>query len=555
MAGNSGPVRASGRKGIPLFALFLLFYIPLIPVFYRFFSELSGREWGMALMKVLQSASLQRSLKFTLIQAVLSALLSILFALPGAALFSRYRFPFKKALLSLSSVSFILPPILVVLAFVQFWGKQGWVNQIWQFIRPEAEPIRVLYSAKAILMAHVFYNLPLALRFIYDGWSTIPQNQNEAAASLGASPRAAFMRIILPQLMRSVLSAFLIIFLYCFLSFSIILVLGGGPRYSTLEVEIYQQIKFSGNYVSGGITALIELSISLMVLLCYFYFENRGKRMDHPEMELGDNRELNRPGKILLLFYSVLYLLFLAAPMMALISQSFIYRKGWGAEAQFSLHWYQSLFRGQGQSGSRSLLAIANSLRYALASTGLILLISTAIAHWSLKKRLALPRFTQILVLLPMGISSVILALGYLTLSVKLPYESPVKSLLIILIHLFISLPFAYRSVSNRIGQIPPSLIMAAENLGASPLRTLIHIEWPVLKQALFTGAIFAFALSMGEVNAVLILSGPEQSTIPLEIYRMIGHYNFNGASAMGSLLILITLAAFWLLEKSKHEH
>lgn len=544
MAGNSGSINMKNKRGIPLFALFILFYIPLFPVFVRFFADLNSREWGNAILEVLQSASLQRSLRFTLVQAFFSALFSILLALPGAALFAHYRFPFKKALLSLSSVSFILPPILVVLAFVQFWGKQGWVNQIWHWINPQAEPLRILYSAKAILMAHIFYNLPLALRFIYDGWSTLPQNQVEAAASLGASPAKAFFRVVLPQLLRSILSAFLIIFLYCFLSFSIILVLGGGPRYSTLEVEIYQQIKFSGNYISGGLTALLELGISLMVLAAYFYFESRSRRLDHPDIRVGGSRNLNRVGTLLLVLYSCLYVFFLAAPMLAMVAQSFLFKRGWAGERTFSLYWFKSIFQGPG------LSAILNSLRYALTSTGLILLISTAIAHWQLKKRLFFPRFTQILVLLPMGISSVILALGYLTLSVRLPHDSPVKSFLIVFIHLFISLPFAYRSLSNRIEQIPPSMIMAAENLGASPLKTLLYIEWPLLKQALQTGAVFAFALSMGEVNAVLILSGPEQSTIPLEIYRMIGHYNFNGASAMGSLLIIITLLAFWLLEK-----
>jgi len=557
VAGSNFSVRGKIKKerSLPLFLLFILFYIPLFFVFIRFFADKEAADFSKGILKILQTASIKRTLIFTLLQALLSALFSILLAFPGAALFSHYRFKAKKALLSLSAISFILPPILVVLAFVQFWGQNGWVNQLWTFLAPGADKLKILYSAKAIIMAHIFYNLPLALRFLYDGWQSIPKTQQEAGYSLGASPARTFFRVTIPQLLPSVLSSFLIIFLYCFLSFSIILVLGGGPRYSTLEVEIYQQIKFSQHYFTGGLLALLEISISILAVTVYLYLERKRHHYEMDQIRMDDGAPLNRSGRILLWCYTILFMLFLAAPMVSMVSKSFLYSGGaWSGKQQLSLHWFQSIF-SLADRNFLSLKAIMNSLFYAFSSTLLVTVLCSLLGHLSLHHKLAAPKFTQFILLLPMGISTVILSLGYLILSVHLPNAPWVRTSLIIIIHAFTAIPFAYRAMINRIEKLPPNLIEAAQILGAPSEKVFNRIEWPMLRPAIITGALFSFALSIGEVNAVLVLARTEQTTIPLAIYRLIGNYNFNGASAMGTLLIFITLGIFLLLEKWNHEN
>ncbi|MDA3851575.1 MAG: iron ABC transporter permease [Spirochaetaceae bacterium] len=539
------------KMGLPLFPLLLLFYLPLFGIFFKLFQQEGAGAMAGQLKELLGSPSFLRTLGFTISQAALSAVFSLLLALPGAALFSRYDFPFKKLILSLSFISFILPPILVVLAFVQFWGNQGWVNQFIRWIFPQSQGIHILYSGKAIILAHVFYNLPLALRLIYDGWSSLPHSQEEAAYSLGCSPLKTFRKVIFPQLLPSVGSSLLLIFLYCFLSFAIILVLGGGPRFSTLEVEVYQQIKFSNNYLKGGMIALIEMALGMLLMWSYLKIESRRTLGYSQTLRHEDMKPLAGQGKWLLIIYLLFYMFFLAAPLLAMISKAFIIQRGWNGPREFTLTWFAALFTPG--HGMLSLKAILTSLKYALGSTLLVLNISLFLGHQMLRKKILFPRFTEMLILMPLGISSVLLALSYLRISMGLSHNSPLKGLLIIGIHCIIALPLAYRSLVQRIHQLPVNLTEAAQSLGAKPWRLFTKIELPLLKPILRTSALFAFALSMGEVNAVLILSQPGDVTIPLAIYRLMGSYNFNGASAMGTLLIFITMAAFILMEKRNH--
>jgi len=93
------------------------------------------------------------------------------------------------------------------------------------------------------------------------------------------------------------------------------------------------------------------------------------------------------------------------------------------------------------------------------------------------------------------------------------------------------------------------STIEAATSLGAGRLKTFIKIELPQIKTGIVTAAIFSFAISMGEMNASIMLAPSNFVTIPLAIYQLIGSYNFYGACALGSILLLISLLSFKLID------
>ncbi|MBN2627576.1 MAG: iron ABC transporter permease [Spirochaetales bacterium] len=540
--------RLSGRlPGASLLLVLLLFYLPLAVILSRsLFSE--GRLTGENLIFVFSRPLYGRLILFTLAQAFLSALVSLAAALPCAALFVHYDFPLKKLLLSSTTLSFILPPILVVLGFVIFWGNRGTTNNLLMSILNRDEPpLKVLYSFRAIILAHAFYNIPLALRFFYNQWAALPRSHYEAARLFGASRGQMFGRVIWPRIAPAAASSFLIIFLYCFMSFAIILVLGGGPRYSTLEVEIYRLIKFNLDFSRGSALALVETLFCLIAMLIYL-------KSDRGEEDLAAE-ELLAPakltGKVLPLFlaYLLLSALFFGGPMIALIGESFRYSPTKTGAARFSLHWYGRLFSPDSRTGAEmTFRAVRNSLYFALWTTAAATLTGTAAAFLVHRKRTVLPRLTELLLLLPMGISSLILALGYLFLSTRLNSGPFWDDLSVIMAHTFIALPFVYRSVGTALAQTDGSLRESALIQGAGELQTLYYIELPLLAKPLITGALFAFALSMGEINAVLILSSPERVTIPIAIYRLIGSYNYPGACAMGTLLILLSLGVFFIM-------
>ncbi|MDA3939726.1 MAG: ABC transporter permease subunit, partial [Spirochaetia bacterium] len=208
-------------------------------------SAIYTNEGGLTLKNITQIISSEyhrRIISFTLFQALLSTLFTIILGLPGAWLLATKDFPGKKLLKAVSAVPFVLPSILVVLGFVIFFGNNGFLNKTLMSLTGQSEPVfKILYSLKAIILAHTFYNFPIVLRLVSTLWEKLDPSIANAAMSLGAGKIRLFFTITLPQILPAILASAALVFVFCFTSFAVILVLGGGPAYTTIEVEIYRQ--------------------------------------------------------------------------------------------------------------------------------------------------------------------------------------------------------------------------------------------------------------------------------------------------------------------------
>jgi len=132
-------------------------------------------------------ALVMKSLWFTIKQSIASTVLALIVGLPGAWLAARFRFPGRDALLVLSAIPFCFPPILVILAFVTYYGNQG---MLWAFLSSVLGVSRqyhgVLYSFWGLAAVHAFYNFPIVIHQVSALWMRIPESQEEAARMLGA---------------------------------------------------------------------------------------------------------------------------------------------------------------------------------------------------------------------------------------------------------------------------------------------------------------------------------------------------------------------------------
>jgi thiamine transport system permease protein len=537
-----------------LLFLGLFFYYPLITVLHGGIRGTEQRFSLQPLVSLLADGYYRRIILFTFTQALLSTVLAVLFGLPGAYLLARFRFPGKRLVRALTTIPFVLPSILVVLGFVLFFGNNGILNRaLMSWLQLDEPPLRVLYSLKAILLAHAFYNFPICIRIVSGLWSRINPHLEEAARSLGARGWRLFRRVTLPQIMPGVLASAALIFIFCFMSFAVVLVLGGGPRYATLEVEVYRLAKVGLDLGAASRLAAIGSLLTLLFLYVYIKLQQRASFAE----AAGAGWEL-RPlsavfGKagaltaLAVLVYLVLMAVVVLAPMLSVVYFSFLRRFGWAGQTHLSLHWYRMLLGGS-LSGVSYLRAIHNSLIYGALTVLCALPLGTAIAYLTGRKQFFGRHGLETLAMLPMGVSTIILGLGYLKLA-------PVFRLTggragIVAAHTVIAYPFVIRAVSSMVRKISPSLPEAARSLGANPRRLFFKIELPLLKPGILAGAAFAFAISLGEINATLMLYKPSLISIPVAIYRLISSYNFFAACAMGSLLMLTSLLAFIVIDR-----
>ncbi len=520
-----------------IFMLLILFLIPLSLNFSYAF-----KDNGRALIEIFTDSYTLHLLRFTLTEAILSALISVLAALPFAAFFSAYRFPLRRTVLTLSGLSFTIPTILVVLGFVIWYGNNGLLNAfLMKILGRDYSVIYVLYSFKAIILAHVYLNFPIAFLLITNAWTGMSDSQEKASYTLGKGKLKTFLVITLPRLRGAIIAAFILIFLYCFSSFAIILVLGGNPAFSTFETEIYRRVHV--NVDREGAAALSLFSFFITGILLIITSRTRSVK----KAERRERRLKKAEGKSLIaaVFIILMILLFILPPMLSIVYRAFFTKAG-----DFTLRAWEDIARKSTGFSSSAILAIINSFLIALTSSLFAVLLGSRIALATAKTG---SRILPVLSSLPMAAGSVTLGLGFSLLAVTVEHDSLFFSyMLVIASHLIIVLPFAVRTIIPGAEAIPSSLAKASYTLGISRGKTVRKVENPLLSSYKRKAFAFAFALSLGEVNATLTLSDGHVTTLPILIYRMIGSYNYQGAAALGTLLLLEALIVFIIGEGGK---
>ncbi|MFQ3662023.1 MAG: iron ABC transporter permease [Chloroflexaceae bacterium] len=546
---------------LPVAFLALVFFYPLLAI-----ARLSFADGMAGLFETLRARYYWRVLAFTTAQAALSTALTLALGLPGAYIFARYEFPGKSLLRAVAGVPFVMPTVVVAVAFGALLGPRGLINQALQALFGPATPLR-LGGLQTVLLAHVFYNYTVILRLVGGFWANLDPRLEQAAAVLGASRLRVLLRVTLPLLAPAIGAAALLVFIFTFTSFGVMVILG-GPRLATLEVEIYRQTAQALRLDVAATLALIQLVCTLGLSLVY----TRLAAQAVTPLELQPRSHTARPPrtrreKLLVGATMLLITVFLGAPLAALALRSML-APGPGAP-RLTLAAYLAL--GQNLTGSAFFVpptvAIANSLRIAATTTLLALSLGVPAAYLLARrpvspqpgvspreKRLAAVALLDALFMLPLGTSAVTLGLGYLVaLSVPALGGLRTSPWLIPVLHTLVALPFVIRALVPVLRARNPRQREAAALLGASPAQAWLRVELPQIAPALATGAVFAFTVSLGEFGATLLLARPEAPTLPVMIFRFLGQpgaLNYGQALALATILMLVTAASFLLLER-----
>ncbi|MDT3389950.1 MAG: iron ABC transporter permease [bacterium] len=536
MTGRDGFYR---RKALPaLIVTAVVFILPMGAVFLKAFTS-SGEP-----LKTFSDPYTWRLLGFTVWESFLSALISVLLAVPFAVFFSRYTFFGRRAILTMSDAAFALPAILAVLGFIIYYGNNGMVNNALAAVSGGAWSVKILYSFKAIILAHVYLNFPVAFSLITSSLSSMPDTEEKTSRLLGASEFTTFIRITLPKTWSTLLAAFTLIFLFCFPSFLIVMSLGGNPRYFTMEAEIYKRTYTDVNPSSSA--ALAVFSFVIMVILLLITGSGREeKRVSRSRRVLCRTSGNTRAAAIVL---SLVIFLFMAPPMLSILYRAFFTKDG-----SFTLKAWSAIAARTKSGTATSLSAVLNSLLVASLSAFIATNMACAISMGAARTG---SRLTALLTSLPMAIGSVSMGLGFSFIAARMPVRNIFTSYLMVLAaHTVVVLPFAVRSILPGARRIPLRLALAAQTLGGDSEEAYRLIEKPLLKPYRRRAFAFAFALSLGEVNATLALSEGRVTTIPILIYKMINQYNYQGASALAVILLTIAMIVFAVGETGGDEY
>ncbi|MEN9933996.1 MAG: hypothetical protein RLZZ387_575, partial [Chloroflexota bacterium] len=403
---------------LPLAFLGALFLYPLASILRL---SLGGAGEGVAVL--LSDRYYLQVLWFSAWQAALSTVLTLALGLPAAYAFARYSFPGKALLRAIATVPFVLPTTVAAAAFAALLGPRGLLNEWLQaslgLSRP---PVQALGTLGAVLLGHAFFNYSVVLRIVGGFWATLDQRLEQAAATLGGSRRQVFLHITLPLALPAVGAAALLVFIFCFGSFGVVLLLG-GPRFATVEVEIYRQTAQLLRLDVAAALALVQVAATLAMTLAYTRIQARASA----PLERRAAASVATPprtwaARAFVTANIAVLLLLVGAPLLALAVRSIT---SLGPEGGFTLEHYRAL--GENRRGSFFFVpparAVLNSLGFAAAATALALVVGVPAAYLLASRtpasparaaRRGRPRITRlantlldVLFTLPLGVSAV----------------------------------------------------------------------------------------------------------------------------------------------------
>jgi thiamine transport system permease protein len=520
---------------VPLAVLGVFFVLPVVGMVGRGFLPDGHLDIG-GVLDVLTRPEIRRALWFTVWTSTVATATALLLGLPAAYALHRLAFPGRTALRALLVVPFVLPTVVVGVAFQLLIGSGGPLA----FLGLDGSPV-------AIVAGLVFFNASVVIRVVGGTWESLDPRAGEAAAALGASPWRVLRDVTLPALRPAVVSAATVVFLFCATAFGIVLTLG-GLRYSSVETQIYLLTTDLLDLQGAAALSVLQLLVVILLLLA----AARARRT--PDAALVRSRaRLRRPSRTDLpaLAATAALLLLVVGPLATLVAESLRVDGAW------SLANYRAL---QTPGSHQALLvpvtdAVVNSLRIAVDATWMSLLLGLAVATLVTRRSRTrgerrLRAVLDGLFMLPLGVSAVTLGFGFLITLGRPPLALRDSPLLIPVAQALVALPLVVRVLVPVLGGIDDRLRQAAATLGASPARALLVVDLPVVWRPLLAAAGFAFACSLGEFGATSFLVRDDRPTLPVVIFRLISHpgdLNY-GMALAGSVVLGGTTALVMLL-------
>jgi thiamine transport system permease protein len=469
------------------------------------------------------------ALRFTLVQATLSAGISVALAVPIARALARRRFIGRGILITVMGAPFILPVIVAVLGLLTVFGRAGWINQITGII---GLPHIQIYGLHGVVLAHVFFNLPLATRLILQGWQEIPAERFRLAAQLGFGRGAMFQQIEYPLLRRVIPGALAVVFAICLSSFAVALTLGGGPRATTIELAIYQAFRYDFDLARAALLSVLQLGLTILAAL--MVLQSAGGTGFNGGLGRAVRRwdGQNLAAKTGDMACIALAAAFLMLPLAAVVLAG---------------------LKGLPDVATLMLRPAVISLSIALISTVILLLLALPMAVAT-----ALGRGAGLLEtagLLGLAASPLVIGTGLFILIRPVADPTALALPVTALVNAVMALPFALRILIPRAREIIHRHGRLALTLGMAGGPFVRRILLPGMRPQIGFAAGLTAALSMGDLGVIALFADPDFATLPLQIYRLMGAYRMQDAAGAALMLLVLSLAIFWLFDRGGRWH
>ncbi|WP_075708929.1 thiamine/thiamine pyrophosphate ABC transporter permease ThiP [Vibrio panuliri] len=472
--------------------------------------------------------------QFSFYQSFLSTLISVGFALPVAHALSKRDFKGKNLLLRLFSSTLVLPVLVGVFGLLAIYGNSGLFADLFAYFGDEL-PFSI-YGLNGILLAHAFFNLPYAARLLLQALESIPQEQHKLCAHLGMSQWQKFKWVEWPRLRQQLPHVSGLVFMLCFTSFATVMALGGGPKSTTIELAIYQAIKFDFDLQAGALLAIWQMLLCGVLALTIQRLAKpvavSSGSMTHQRYLVNDTLGWQIWDGAWILIASLL----VVPPLLVVIVS--------GLNSQLvsvlsDVRFWQALLASLQVAVVASVIAL---------SAGLAVLTTSRRLRLNHKARRAdqIELLGTIILVTP----GLVISTGLFLLLRNITDVFSFAFFIVVAVNALMGLPYVVKTLSQPMLQIEQQYQYLAASLGLKGWQRFKVIEWRGLQKPMAHAFSISFMLAIGDLGAIALFGGQEFRTLPLYLFQLLGSYQMEAAGVVSLTLLLLSVVCFTLIEK-----
>ncbi|KJY82026.1 thiamine ABC transporter permease [Vibrio galatheae] len=475
----------------------------------------------------------QHVTKFSFYQSFLSALLSVGFALPVAHALSRRQFIGKSLLLKLFATTLVLPVLVGVFGLLAIYGNSGLVAQLFNYLDSKL-PFSI-YGLNGILIAHVFFNLPYATRLLLQSLEAIPQEQHKLCAHLGMGHWDKFRWVEWPRLRQQLPHVTGLVFMLCFTSFATVMALGGGPKSTTIELAIYQAIKFDFDLQAGALLAIWQMLLCGTMALA---IQRLAKPMSVASGSQATTSYLVRDsiaskcwdwgwitGSILLVIPPLLMVMVSGINLQALDVFS---------DSRF----WQAL------SASIKVATMASAIAVV---TGVSILITSR--RWRLNAQTRKADHIELIGTIILVTPGLVISTGLFLLLLSFTDVFSLAFVVVVVVNALMGLPYVIKTLAQPMLHVEQQYQYLCASLGIKGWNRFKVVEWKALKKPIAHAFAISFMFAIGDLSAIALFGSQEFRTLPLYLFQLLGSYQMESAAVVSVTLLLLSIGCFTLIE------
>ncbi len=495
---------------------------------------LAGYAPGLSLAAIWQDSYYLHVTQFSFYQAFLSTGLSVIPALAVAIALNRRQFIGKSILIKLFSTTLVLPVLVGVFGIIAIYGRSGWLNDglsLFDYRLPFS-----IYGLNGILFAHIFFNLPYASRLFLHSLETIPEEQAKLAIHLGFTPWQRFRLIEWPRLRQQLPHVAGLVFMLCFTSFATVMAIGGGPKATTIELAIYQAIKFDFDLQAGALLALWQIalcaSLSLLIQRWAKPAEEMAAYRATAALQFRDS-EFARVWDRTLITLTVMVVI---PPLLAVIFSGLNTRL-WTVvtDSQF---WF-ALWHSFRVAGLASLLALFFGIS--------ILMTSRAWRLLRASRKADLLELSGTIILVTPGL---VISTGLFLLFRSFADIFSLAYWIVVWVNALMGLPYVIKTLHQPMWLLAKQYHLLSISLGLRGWQRWRIVEWRVMKRPMAHAFVVSFLIAMGDLSAIALFGSQDFQTLPLYLYRLLGSYQMGAAAVVSLFMLIICLVFFYLADR-----